>query len=37
VPRNPVAPVMKNRLPRSCRSMGIRNVYHRWPNLSTIW
>src|SRR5215469_13662047 len=37
VPRNPVAPVMKKRLPRSSRSMGIRNVYHRWPNLSTIW
>ena len=37
VPKNPVAPVMKKRFPRRSRSMGIRNVYHRRPNLSTIW
>jgi hypothetical protein len=37
VPKKPVAPVTKKRLPRSSRSMGIRIVYHRPPILSTIW
>ena len=37
VPRKPVAPVMKKRFPRRSRSMGIGNVYHRPPILSTIW
>ena len=32
-----VAPVMKKRFPRRSRSMGIGNVYHRPPILSTIW
>jgi hypothetical protein len=37
VPRKPVAPVMKKWRPRRSRSIGIRNVYHFGPILSTIW
>jgi hypothetical protein len=37
VPKNPVAPVMKNRFPRRSRPIGIGIVYHPEPILSTIW